>query len=355
MNFKNYAFDCATHNQKQVILIKFPYNKGLIQDLRKRFPSAKWSNTKKVWYLPDLPVIRKVLNIRVKNRVEDKVSNIHPINQNAYLDLNKQITLKRYSPSTKRIYLAEFNHLLNLLDDFYVGDLSPKRLKDYFLYCIEVEKMGERKMNGKINAIKFFFEQVLHRPKMFFDIPRPKKPQTLPKMLSKSEVKKLFKVTTNLKHNIALQLSYGMGLRVSEVVGLKIKDIDSKRMVVHVKGAKGKKDRYVPLPKSILPKLREYYLTYRPKIYLLEGQYGNAYAKSSLQQVFKKAMLKAGVKKDIGIHGLRHSYATHLLESGADMRFIQELLGHHSIKTTQVYTKVTLRSISKVKSPLDVL
>jgi site-specific recombinase XerD len=355
MKFKNYTFEIATHKNQNIILVKFDYNLILKKELKNRFPSVKWSATKKSWYLPDLPAVRNALKLSPKETVASKVEQIHPINQEAYLNLNKQLILKEYSVSTKRIYLAEFMHLLQLLDDFYVGNLSPKRLKDYFLYCIKIEKMKERKMNGKINAIKFFFEQVLHRPKMFFDIPRPKKPLTLPKMLSKSEVKKLFRVTNNLKHKIALQLTYGMGLRVSEVVNLKLNDIDSKRMVVHLKGAKGKKDRYVPLPKSILPGLREYYITYKPKTFLLEGQYGGAYARSSLQQVFKNAMNKAGINKEIGIHGLRHSYATHLLESGADMRFIQELLGHNSIKTTQVYTKVTPRSISKIKSPLDSL
>ncbi|WP_282043431.1 tyrosine-type recombinase/integrase [Winogradskyella flava] len=355
MDFKKYKFSTTKHKDQDVILIRFQFNKNLIRDLRQRFPSAKWSATKKSWYLPDLPVVRDALKLKSKNMVKAKALKIHPINQQAYLDFDKQLTLKKYSQNTRRMYLSDFFHLLNLLDDYDVTDLSPKRLKDYFLYCIKVEKMGERKMNGKINAIKFYFEQVLHRPKMFFDIPRPKKPMTLPKMLSKSEVRKLFRVTTNLKHRIGLELAYGMGLRVSEVVGLKIKDIDSKRMVVHVCSAKGKKDRYVPLPESILPELREYYLRYKPKIYLLEGQYGGAYAKSSLQQVFKTAMKKAGIKKDIGIHGLRHSYATHLLESGADMRFIQELLGHNSIKTTQIYTKVTPRSKSKIKSPLDSL
>ena len=355
MDFSKYTFKPTKHNNKNVILIQFPFNKKLMLALRKRFSSAKWSASKKTWYLPDIPAVRDALQLHPKKSLDEKVKSIHLINQKAYLKLNQQLTLKKYSESTKRMYMAEFKHLLMLLDDYYVGDLTPKRLKDYFLYCIKVGKMKERKMNGKINAIKFFFEQVLHRPKMFFDIPRPKKPLTLPKMLSKTEVKKLFRVTTNLKHKLALQLSYGMGLRVSEVVVLKIKDIDSKRMVVHVRGAKGKKDRYVPLPESILPLLREYYITYKPKVFLLEGQYGGAYAKSSLQQVFKKTMLKAGIKKEIGIHGLRHSYATHLLESGADMRFIQELLGHNSIKTTQVYTKVTPRSISKIKSPLDSL
>ncbi len=323
--------------------------------LQKRFPSAKWSASKKSWYLPDLPTVREQLQIRQADVIAQKSKKIHPVNQRAYLALHQQLQLKAYSPSTIRIYLAEFAHLLNLLDDYPVENLNPKRLKDYFLYCLQKEKMKERKLNGKINAIKFYFEQVLHRPKMFFDIPRPKKPMNLPKMLSKTEVKRLLNATKNLKHQIGLRLAYGMGLRVSEVVGLKIRHIDSKRMVVHIVGAKGKKDRYVPLPESILPLLRQYYRTYKPKEYLLEGQYGGAYAKSSLQQVFKKAMKKAGIKKDIGIHGLRHSYATHLLESGADMRFIQELLGHNSIKTTQLHTKVIPRSLSKIASPLDSL
>ncbi|WP_396636272.1 tyrosine-type recombinase/integrase [Maribacter sp. R77961] len=353
MILSNYTFHADQHKGKDVILVQFPFNNNLKLALKKRFPSARWSASKKAWYLPDLSVIRKELQLQEKNTVETKALRIHEVNQEAYRALNEQLTLKDYGKSTITMYLAEFYHLLVLLDDYPVQDLNPKRLKDYFLYCIRVEKMRERKLNGKINAIKFYFEQVLHRPKMFFDIPRPKKATSLPKMLSKSEVKKLFNVTQNIKHRIALQLCYGMGLRVSEVVNLKIEDIDSKRMVVHVVGAKGKKDRYVPLPKSILPKLREYYLSFKPKTYLFEGQYGGPYGKSSLQQVFRLAMKRAKINKKIGIHGLRHSYATHLLEAGADMRFIQELLGHHSIKTTQVYTKVTPRSISKVQSPLD--
>ncbi len=355
MNFTDYTFELDRHRGKRIILVRFKFNKELKLALRKRFPSAKWSATRKSWYLPDLPSVRRELKMPKHSTIPEKAAELHPINQKAYVKMHGQLELKGYSPSTKRIYLAEFAHLLRLLDDYPVHELTPKRLKDYFLYCLHELKMGERKMNGKINAIKFFFEQVLHRPRMFFDIPRPKKPLTLPKMLGKSEVKKIFDVTKNLKHLIGLKLSYGMGLRVSEVVNLKIADIDSKRMMVHVVGGKGKKDRYVPLPVSLLPLLRHYYVEYKPKEYLLEGQYGGPYAKSSLQQVFKRAMKKAGINKDIGIHGLRHSYATHLLEAGADMRFIQELLGHNSIKTTQIYTKVTPRGLSKIASPLDSL
>lgn len=355
MDFNKYTFQFDTHRKQKVILISFEFNKQLQEQLRKRFPSAKWSKTKKSWYLPDLPVIREKIGLNAKDELVKKLVQIAPVNRQAYQKMHEQLKLKSYSINTRRMYLAEFKHLLLLIKNRKVDNLDPKKLKDYFLYCVEKEKMRERKMNGKINAIKFYFEQVLHRPRMFFDIPRPKKPIVLPKMLSKNQVKSIIDATENLKHTIAIKLCYGLGLRVSEVVNLKLVDIDSSRMVVHIVGAKGKKDRYVPLPDSILPQLRQYCKQYKPIEYLLEGQYGGAYSKSSVQQVFKRAMKKAGIKKNIGIHGLRHSYATHLLEAGADMRFIQELLGHNSIKTTQIYTKVTPRSLSKIQSPLDSL
>ncbi|VAW11485.1 Integron integrase [hydrothermal vent metagenome] len=355
MIFNKYSFSFDRHYNQNVILVHFTFDKKLQEALRMRFPSAKWSRTKKAWYLPDLPVVREKIGLQKKNVVTSVLPTIHSINRLAYRAMNEQLLLKAYSENTRRIYLAEFAHLLKLIENYPVEKLSPKKLKDYFLFCVNQEQMRERKMNGKINAIKFYFEKVLHKERMFFDIPRPKKPIRLPKMLSKKEVKRLFGQVSNKKHLLALKLCYGMGLRVSEVVKIKLENIDSSRMVVHVVGAKGKKDRYVPLPQSLLPQLREYYRTYRPNEYLLEGQYGGAYSKSSVQQVFKRAMKKARINKKIGVHGLRHSYATHLLEAGADMRFIQELLGHNSIKTTQIYTKVTPRSLSNIASPLDSL
>lgn len=355
MNLDNYTFKLGIHRDKKVIWIVFPYNKKLQLQLRERFSSISYSASNKCWYLIDLPVVRKQLNIEQKLVGQKLLDSLLPINKSAFIDYRNQLQLKSYSINTQRMYLAEFAELLLLIGDYPIEDLTSKRLKDYFLYCVQQLKMSERKMNGKINAIKFFFEQVLHRPKMFFDIPRPKKPITLPRLLSKYEIKKIISKTTNIKHKIGIKLCYGMGLRVSEVVNIKLEHIDSTRMLVHIVGAKGKKDRYVPLPMSVLKELRSYYKIYKPKEYLLEGQYGGIYSKSSMQQIFKKAMRKAGINKKIGIHGLRHSYATHLLEAGADLRFIQELLGHYSIKTTQIYTKVTQSHISKIKSPLDSL
>lgn len=355
MDFKHYSFNSGTHRYKNVIWIKFSYNQNLKDALRKRFPSAKWSQSKKSWYLPDLDTVRSALDMAKPDAHLKLLAKIHPENKTAFQEFYDQLNLMAYSPNTIRMYLAEFAHLLALLNDYSVDSLSHKRLKDYFLYCVKTLKMNESKMNGKINAVKFYFEKVLHEPKMFFDIPRPKKPSKLPKMLSKAEIKRLFKVVENEKHLLILKLCYGMGLRVSEIVTLKIGHIDSERMQVLIAGAKGKKDRYVNLPKSVLESLRNYYKTYRPKDWLFGGQYDGAYSPRSVQAIFKRAMLKANIKKKIGIHGLRHSYATHLLESGADLRFIQQLLGHHSIKTTQIYTHVSNSSVSKVKSPLDSL
>ncbi len=353
MNFEQYNFIIGTHKSKKVIWIRFEYNKELITKLRTRFSSAKYSATTKAWYLPDLPAVRTQLGIDQKSVLQKYLAKIPPTNQPALTNFYNQLHLKQYSPNTVNTYMGELAHLLSILRTHPLDDLSPQRLKDYFLYLVHTQKFKEAKLNGSINAIKFYFEQVLHRPRMFFDIPRPKKPSTLPKLLGKSDIKKLFAVCTNPKHLLMLQLCYGMGLRLSEIINLKIHHIDSSRMQVSIVGAKGKKDRMTNLPETILENLRLYYQNYKPKEWLFEGQYGGQYSRSSAQNVFKQNLQKANINKRIGIHGLRHSYATHLLESGADLRFIQELLGHNSVKTTQIYTHVSKRSTSNIKSPLD--
>lgn len=191
---------------------------------------------------------------------------------------------------------------------------EPDRLRQYLLHCTNDLKLSESTLHSRINACKFYFEKVLHHDKFFFDIPRPKKPLALPKVIHASDIKKIVDATDNLKHNTMLKLCYGMGLRVSEIIQMKIKDIDSKNMQVLVARAKGKKDRYVNLPESLLEQLLRYFKAYRPKEYLFEGQYGGPYTARSVQQVFKNAMAKANVPKTVGIHSLRHSFATHLLE-----------------------------------------
>lgn len=353
MEVANYQYSLGVHRGKKVIFIKFKYDKILIKNLRERFPSAKWSQSNKAWYLPDLKTIRQVLQIPQREWGEKLFPKINPINQKPLQDLIDQLKLKAYSPNTIKVYVSEFAKFLILVKNTPIENFTPNRLRDYFLYCVQHEKLKEQQLNSRINAIKFYFEQVKHQPKMFYDIPRPKKASKLPRVLSQNEVKKLFLQTNNSKHLLLLKLCYGMGLRVSELVNLKIEHIDSQSMRVLIEGAKGKKDRYTNLPESTLQLLREYYLKYRPKLWLFEGQYGLQYSIRSAQNVFKNALKKAEINKTVGIHGLRHSYATHLIEQGADIRFLKDLLGHHSIKTTQVYTHISDRSLSNIKSPLD--
>ena len=263
------------------------------------------------------------------------------------------LVLKGLSPNTQKTYTTEFCQLLQILGDYPVQDLSGDRIKSYILYCHQVLLLSENQIHSRINALKFYFEKVLHQEKLFFDIPRPKKPLLLPKSLSAEEVKKIIAHTENLKHRLVIKFVYGMGLRVSEIVNLRLEDIDSDRMVVLIHRGKGKKDRYVNLPRSILEELRLYYKQYHPQFYLFEGQDKNAYSVRSVQSIFKIAMKKAGIIKRVGIHALRHSYATHLLEAGTDISLIQKLLGHNNINTTLIYTQVSNKTIANVKSPLD--
>ncbi len=185
-------------------------------------------------------------------------------------------------------------------------------------------------------------------------IHRPKRAKVLPNVLSKEEVKKILDAHSNLKHKAMLSMIYSCGLRRSELLNLKFSDIDSKRNIVLLKNAKGKKDRIAPLSPKILAMLRTYYKEYKPKNWLFEGQkQGEQYSEKSLQSVLKQALQKVGITKPVTLHWLRHSYATHLLESGTDLRYIQELLGHSSSKTTEIYTHVSTKNIQQIKSPFD--
>ena len=285
-----------------------------------------------------------------------KLTNIYTVNQNAIIRMVEQLKLKGYSENTIKTYQNEFAQFLIALKNNPVDNCDAQRVRSYMLYCFEKLKLSENTLHSRLNALKFYFEQVLHRDKMFFkEIPRPKKHLQLPKTIHQNDIKKMLNATTNLKHNTILKLCYGMGLRLSEIANLKIVDIDSQNMQVFIEKSKGKKDRYVNLPYTILEQLRTYYKAYRPKKYLFEGRAGEQYSVRSIQQVFKSALQKAGINKPVGIHSLRHSYATHLLEQGTDIRFIQELLGHKDLKTTLIYTEVTNKNIRNIVSPLDKL
>ncbi|RZM27335.1 MAG: integrase [Pedobacter sp.] len=278
---------------------------------------------------------------------------LSPVNADALRSLVEYLELKAYSPNTVRTYVNEVKQLLLVLGNVDVKSLSSGRLMDYFRYCVRTLFLSESSVHSRMNAVKFYFENVLGREAVFDSIPRPKKPRSLPRILNMAELKRMLDLTPNLKHNTMLRVGYGMGLRVSEIVHLKLTDINSVSMTVFVHRGKGKKDRYVNLPLSLLKQLRAYVKAYRPAEYVFEGQGGGEYSIRSAQAVFTSALKRAGVQVKVGIHSLRHSFATHLLEQGTDIRLIKELLGHDDIRTTMKYTHVTPQSLRTVRSPLD--
>ena len=375
------------HQGAENIALYFTSN-SLLNTAIKKLPGIKWSQHNKCWYLPlskdnynaiahaakgkatidnsqlaawlqkrkqvqaTLPPLKKESVAKpITATTAYKLSNDNLIALEKFV---QHLTLKAYSPSTISTYRNEFIQLLQVIKQKSVDTLTVDELKRYMVYTMEKEGISENTAHSRLNALKFYFEQVLGREKFFWEIPRPKKPIKLPKVISEEKIIRGLLAVENLKHKTLLLLAYSAGLRVSEVISLKVTDINSDRMQISINNAKGKKDRVVTLSQSILPLLREYYLAYKPKTWLFEGQYSNEhYSSRSAQQIFRDAYKKLQLPAQCSFHSLRHSFATHLLENGTDISYIQKLLGHNDIKTTLRYTQISNKDIGKIESPLD--
>ena len=356
-------------------------------------PGVRWSQTNKCWYIPlnsglynsackalngkaelDITALKEYLEKRKKivatapsvseKTITKPIPSSSPVwklsreNLEALERIVQLLKLKAYSESTIRTYRNEFMQLLQLLNKKPVNELTTDDLRRYMVYAMEKEGIKENTAHSRLNALKFYFEQVLKRDKFFWEIPRPKKRIQLPKVLNEKELAKMFGAVNNLKHKAILFTAYSAGLRVSEVVGLKQTDIDSMRMQIHIENAKGKKDRYVGLSVLLLDVLRAYLkqIKPRPQKYLFEGDTpGQPYTSRSAQLVFQQAKEKGGIHKEVSFHSLRHSFATHLLEKGIDIRYIKDILGHFSIKTTERYLHVKKEDLITIVNPLDEL
>jgi integrase/recombinase XerD len=369
----------------EAIGVPQPLDKELEYALRK-IKGIKWSGVQKVWYLPlskanygllcdalkgkvtldtsrlkqYLEQRKSVQHLKSRERVSQKRAQIliqHPLseeNLKAFRQYTDLLQLKGYSPRTIEVYGNEFHLLLRLLKKTTVGSLTKEQVQAYMLWLLKRKRYSYTHLHTTINALKFYLEQVQGRAKEFYDLPRPQKPLKLPPVLGEEEVVRVIQKTANLKHRTLLLTAYSAGLRVSELVNLRVRDIDSGRMLIHIHEGKGGKDRMVQLSQVLLETLRAYYKQYKPKEYLFEGdKAGEPYSSRSAQAVLKQAKLGAGIKKKGSIHMLRHSYATHLLESGTDIRYIQDLLGHNSIKTTLRYTHVSKLKLERIISPAD--
>lgn len=269
----------------------------------------------------------------------------------------EKLFLLNYSLSTIRTYHSLLLRFLNAHKDNGIDSInafSEEQINHYHRSMVQAGTYSVSFINQSINAVKFYFQRVLQRHEVQLNqVERPEKPERLPQVLSKQDVLKILSVTENLKHRCMLQLLYAAGLRIGEVINLKLTDVQTERNLLLIRGGKGKKDRTTLLSQKLLESLRAYYKVYKPKLWLFEGQTGGQYTVESIRNVFRASKEKAGVKAPATPHTLRHSFATHLLEQGTDLRYIQVLLGHRSSKTTEIYTHITTHALEKIVSPLD--
>lgn len=366
------------HENKVRLFLKFAYNSKLI-DVIKTLPGAKWSHTKKVWHVPfdeTMPkqvkdVLGKLdVNLIYLNEQSElpkpiRLNQNKPIDELADLNLAAQekvktfmqwMRSKRYSESTIGTYTDALKTFLRFYSSKTVSEINNADVIRFNNEYILKNKFSSSYQNQVVNAIKLFFRTVEDKAMETEKVHRPKTDKLLPNVLSKEEIKQILNIHSNIKHKAMLSLIYSCGLRRSELLNLKLSDIDSKRGLIIVRQAKGKKDRIVPLSEKILVLLRDYFVAFKPKDWLFEGQSGvGQYDERSLASVLKQALEKSKIHKPVTLHWLRHSYATHLLENGTDLRYIQEILGHSRSRTTEIYTHVSNKSIQKIVSPFDTL
>lgn len=357
------------------IRIQIPPIRELINDLKVMFPDMKWNHEQKHWFLPYRSDAVSLMYNQFKKKYwvnyhsfyERPKKTIVPIQSPAkqlpQLDefrlklitqYKRYLQAKRYSESTIKTYSEALSVFFRYFIEKPIDEIDNQDVilfnNDYILK----HNFSQTYQNQFVNAVKLFYNKIQNKKLNPDLIERPRTERKLPNVLSKEEVKAILDSLENLKHKTMLCLIYSCGLRRSELLHLELKDIDSKRNVVQIRQSKGKKDRIVPLSSKILELLRSYYLEYRPKRFLFEGQDpGTPYSEKSLESVMKQAREKSGVQKPVTLHWLRHCYATHLMESGTDLRVIQELLGHKSSKTTEIYTHVSTKSLQQIRSPFD--
>lgn len=361
---------------KGVCVLCFYYDKDTSIDLLiRQLPDRRWSQTMRCWYIPHDPehfrqalatlkqvawvdfsaVFHKTTatdklvskSVKVKKTLSEEA-------EKAMQKFNRWLLSRRYSSNTIKTYMDAMRIFLRFFHDKPISHIDNEDVIRFNNEYIHAGKYSASYQNQVVNAIKLFFRSVEDRKIDPDLVHRPRPEKKLPNVLSKEEVKRIIESPRNLKHRAMLSLIYACGLRRSELLNLKIEDILKERMLIVIRQSKGRKDRIIPISSRLMSILEEYVKLYKPKVWLFEGQRaGEAYSEGSLQAVLKQSVQESGIKKPVTLHWLRHSYATHLLESGTDLRYIQELLGHKSSRTTEIYTHVSTHSLQRIRSPFD--
>lgn len=363
------------HRNQDVIILRFEKDQPLI-DAVKSLGCARWSTSQRYWYILrekfDLGKVFNALSphayvdysaLKTAGSHKEEAKEPERKKQDNFLSEKnvERIALfrmwmqhKRYSRSSIDGYCGAIGQFLTFCEPKSADQLGNDDMVRFVNEHLIAKGLSFSYQNQVVNAAKLFFREIVKSPIEIDKLDRPRREHKLPNVLSKGEVAAILDATPNMKHRSMLSLIYACGLRRSELLKLKPGDVDSKRGMLIIRNAKGRKDRMVPVSEKVIEMLRTYYKAYRPKVWLFEGQVkGTAYSAESLSKVLKNAIKRAGITRNASLHWLRHSYATHLLESGVDLRFIQELLGHKSSKTTEIYTHVSMKSLEKIKSPFD--
>ena len=357
----------AEHRDMDVLCIQVKADYKFGMSLRYEL-GAIYSSTRKIWYVPytEDSINRAYLFLKRQVSIDDsklvadserEVYNLHnqvlsPADEFKLKRFGRWMQAKRYSESSIESYTSIIVFFLKYLQKRGIAEITSITVSQFNYEFIVKPGKSVSYHNQAINAIKQYFEYQKIAVEIGH-IERPRSDKKLPVILSVEEVRRILDCTVNLKHKVLLSLVYSGGFRISEVLKLRPEDIDSQRMLIHVKEAKGRKDRYTLLSNRMLILLREYYTVYRPQTWLFEGAYGKQYGQRAAQQVLQASARRAGIEKHISLHSLRHSFATHLLENGTDLRYIQSLLGHSSPKTTMIYTHVSAASMQNIRNPLD--
>jgi integrase/recombinase XerD len=334
-----------------------------MSQLIKSFPGSRYSRTYGSYYILNQRELIQNLKHRLTEagvQVLDEVDKIKvtpPKNTPPYIDLPEgfdELLIKmRYSEATRENYNAQFRNFLTWMSPKSLEYINDETIHKYLLYLVKERKVSLSTQNQAINAIKFYLEHLNKGERKVYYLERPRKEWKLPVVLSEDEVAALLKYTINVKHHCLVMLLYSAGLRISELLNLRWTDIDRDRHVIHVRSGKGGKDRITLLSAVAFKNITAYLEIYNPSNWLFEGPDGKPYSPRSVNQIIKRSCAKANIAKRVSAHTLRHSFATHLLEHGTDLRYIQSLLGHESSKTTERYTHITRKGFDQLVSPLD--
>jgi len=353
------------------LFVELP-SESKLDEILKTLPGSRWSEIKKQWHLTATRQVANMLKEKLKGyaTIDDSQLEIQFSERQArkeeirYAGLLRETVAaleyfrmwmeqKRYSDETVKNYLAQLHQFYRYFPGNRHTDISVEDIERYNHEVILNNGLSVSYQRGLVGALKLFYSVTPGATIDLQKLERPFRESRLPEVLSKEEVQQLINVTTNVKHKALLSIIYSCGMRIGEAISLKINDLDKDRKLIKIVQGKGRKDRYVPYSDKLRSLLRIYYDQCKPKTYLFEGQYGGPYSERSAALVLQQAVSKCRIRKKVTLHTLRHSFATHLLESGTDIRYIQELLGHNSPKTTMIYTHVSTKKISEIKSPLD--